>query len=428
MTKTYDTQAIREKTDCMNLMELFFGQATRKRDYYASYQCPFCGRKNKNNFTAWKDCWKCWKGCGEGDAIKLVMQAKQCDFRAACEFLGGELQPSTFADKMHSKPVSMPIDEPPNPHWIEDATDILERAQKKLWSPEGKMGMDYLLGRGLTPDSIKRFGFGYIPPYHDPKNYYVHGIRVFHGVLIPSFRDNHLWNARFRTFSQQPEYRYLNMPYGKLLGSLWGGDRLAQWEPLILCEGDFNAAILCQLGYQAVSTSAATNKVTPYWYKQLITAPYVLVWGDNDKAGQKFNEDHCAISPLFKAVTSDLDANDLYQKSPDSLTCLVDSWLESYTPKKHAPTIPPEPPKPEPPIEIVNPEPVTPILPPYRVKLVKYDLAKYWDRQPYEEIFIGVSYYPPKHWKDSYNLAPDEYLHLVASGIRVEPINAIPRG
>lgn len=44
----------------------------------------------------------------------------------------------------------------------------------KLYSPEGRQGLEYFYSRGLTDDTIRHFGLGYAPDsWHDLENYLV---------------------------------------------------------------------------------------------------------------------------------------------------------------------------------------------------------------------------------------------------------------
>lgn len=328
MNNFYDVQAIKSSADCMQIISNETGQAGKGKAYYRQFTCPFCGHKSKTTFTAWHEGWKCWKGCSSGDAIGFVMKYRGMDFKTACQYLGGQLATPTFAERLKSPP--MPHDEPPSADWIQDASDIVTRAKTKLWSEAGRKGLDYLLGRGFTHETIEQGNFGYIPPYHDPYAYFVHGIWLTEGVVIPSYRDGKLWNARIRTFNGVPA-RYMNFQGGKLAGSLWGGDMVAPFEPVWLLEGDFNAAIIKQLGYQAVSTSSASTVITNFWYRHLISAPFVLVWGDDNEAGQRFNDKHCAIGPLFHPIMGDgRDANEMYLADPDNLKAFLEEWVNAY--------------------------------------------------------------------------------------------------
>ena len=324
----YDISELREKHNCIEVISREIGEPAKGRGYYASWKCPFCGEHSNSTFTAWADCWKCWKGCNQGDVIRFIELYHNMTFSEACAYLGGQTN-NNPQPKRENAPRP---DEKPRDEWVEDATLIVSRAIDTLWSNQGKMGMDYLKSRGFTEETISYFGFGYIPQKANQTVW--RGIRLFHGVVIPTWREK-LWNARIRTNSPNPEYRYLNFSGGKLRGSLFGS--ITGYKPIILTEGDFNAAMIYQAcgGYvDSVSTSAATNHLSAYWLNRFLTAPCVLVWGDDDKAGRGFCEHHQKLGYNWHSITTDQDANDMYLSGglenfiKDTLSGLLDDPLQ----------------------------------------------------------------------------------------------------
>lgn len=117
--------------------------------------CPFHNEKTPS-FYVYEDAYHCF-GCGaHGDAISFVMQSQGLGFMEAVEALAGEAG----------------LDVPkPSPEAAEterhrlDLSDVLARAEKffqaRLHLPEGRAALDYLRGRGLTDDTIARFGLGW---------------------------------------------------------------------------------------------------------------------------------------------------------------------------------------------------------------------------------------------------------------------------
>ena len=117
--------------------------------------CPFHGEKTPS-FYVYDDHFHCF-GCGaHGDAIGFVMQSQGLGFMEAVEALAGEAG----------------LDVPkPSPEAAEaerhrlDLSDVLARAaaffQARLHLPEGRAALDYLRGRGLTDETISRFGLGW---------------------------------------------------------------------------------------------------------------------------------------------------------------------------------------------------------------------------------------------------------------------------
>jgi DNA primase len=117
--------------------------------------CPFHGEKTPS-FYIYEDSYHCF-GCGaHGDAISFVMQSQGASFFEAVEQLAGEAglevpKPSEQAAETERKRL--------------DLYDILERAaafyQANLYARQGEAGLAYLRRRGLSDDTIKRFGLGW---------------------------------------------------------------------------------------------------------------------------------------------------------------------------------------------------------------------------------------------------------------------------
>ena len=117
--------------------------------------CPFHGEKNPS-FYVYDDHYHCF-GCGaHGDAIGFVMQSQGTGFMEAVEQLASEAgmdvpQPTPEAAEAERRRL--------------DLGGILEAAagayQRRLFLPEGQAALTYLLGRGLTLETIKLFGLGW---------------------------------------------------------------------------------------------------------------------------------------------------------------------------------------------------------------------------------------------------------------------------
>src|SRR6201996_8386470 len=117
--------------------------------------CPFHDEKSPS-FYVYDDHFHCF-GCGEhGDVITFVMQSQGLAFMEAVNQLAAEAglevpKPSPEAAEAERRRL--------------DLHDVLEATaaafQRRLFLPEGARALDYLRGRGLTEDTIRRFGLGW---------------------------------------------------------------------------------------------------------------------------------------------------------------------------------------------------------------------------------------------------------------------------
>jgi DNA primase len=117
--------------------------------------CPFHDEKSPS-FYVYDDGYHCF-GCGaHGDAISFVMQSQGLAFMEAVGQLAAEAglevpKPTPEAAEAERRRL--------------DVVGVLEAVQahyqRRLGLPEGRSGRDYLLGRGLTEETIARFGLGW---------------------------------------------------------------------------------------------------------------------------------------------------------------------------------------------------------------------------------------------------------------------------
>ncbi len=118
--------------------------------------CPFHGEKTPSFYVYEDGHYHCF-GCGaHGDAIGFVMQSEGAGFMEAVERLAGEAG------------LEVPK---PSPELAEaerrrlDLGAVLEAAQasyqRRLFLPEGRHALAYLHGRGLSEETIRRFGLGW---------------------------------------------------------------------------------------------------------------------------------------------------------------------------------------------------------------------------------------------------------------------------
>jgi len=117
--------------------------------------CPFHGEKTPS-FYVYDDHFHCF-GCGaHGDVISFVMQAEGRSFPEAVEQLAGEagldvLRPTEQDRQIQQRNKSL--------------GDVLALVQaswrRRLRQPEGRAGLAYLRGRGLSDATIEDFGLGW---------------------------------------------------------------------------------------------------------------------------------------------------------------------------------------------------------------------------------------------------------------------------
>ena len=117
--------------------------------------CPFHGEKTPSLYI-YDDHYHCF-GCGaHGDAISYIMQSEGSGFREAVERLASEAGMEVPADdpqQVEKARVRQTL------HDVMDAVQAVYRS--RLYQPEGRGGLEYLQKRGLTEETLERFGLGW---------------------------------------------------------------------------------------------------------------------------------------------------------------------------------------------------------------------------------------------------------------------------
>ncbi len=117
--------------------------------------CPFHGEKSPS-FYVYDDHYHCF-GCGaHGDAISFVMQSQGLGFMEAIGQLAAEAglevpKPTPEAAEAERRRLDV----------VGVLQAVQQHYQRRLAEADGRIALDYLLGRGLTPATIGRFGLGW---------------------------------------------------------------------------------------------------------------------------------------------------------------------------------------------------------------------------------------------------------------------------
>jgi DNA primase len=118
--------------------------------------CPFHGEKTPSFYVYDDGHFHCF-GCGaHGDAIGFVMQSEGAGFMEAVERLAAE------AGLEVPKPSPEAAEAERKRHGIGSVLDLAQASYvKRLFLPEGRQALSYLLARGLTETTIRCFGLGW---------------------------------------------------------------------------------------------------------------------------------------------------------------------------------------------------------------------------------------------------------------------------
>ncbi len=132
--------------------------------------CPFHGEKTAS-FTVYPEtasfyCFGCHVG---GDVVTFIKQMESLEYMDAIRFLAdraGMKMPENNRENDQTTRLRMRV--------LEANREAARLYHKALYSPEGKVALDYFHSRGYTDSTIRRFGLGFAPPGWD---YLLGGLR-----------------------------------------------------------------------------------------------------------------------------------------------------------------------------------------------------------------------------------------------------------
>ena len=147
---------LRDKTDIEDLIGSYV--ELKRRGRLSKGLCPFHSEKTPS-FTVYPDtqsyyCFGCGKG---GDVITFIREIENLDYVEAVKFLaeraGLNMPDDNYDDTLSKKKRRMLIIN----------KEAARFFHNYMMSPQGKAGLDYWLGRGLSINTIRHFGLGYAP-------------------------------------------------------------------------------------------------------------------------------------------------------------------------------------------------------------------------------------------------------------------------
>lgn len=309
-----DLEAIKSGIDLRVLVEMELGKPKLHSSKYNAYACPFHGEHKGASLAVYQDGWKCFGKCNTGGDVFAWVKLRQ-GFNGLGEVLSylgytpdGNQQRKPVIRPAQQPPSTVETAEPPSERWQFFAGELLNFAQKLLWSKDGERAIAYLKEkRGLSPDTIKTAGLGYLP---GDAHIYTYGsefdpdwkdsegktIRAHHGILIPHFADKNLWAIRVRRPPGLDGPKYVGIRGG--VRALYWIDQQYPGTPALLTEGEFDALVLhqeagigCLVEVSPLALASASNKrIDTRWLPWLVSCPTIYSRMDADQAGDKAND------------------------------------------------------------------------------------------------------------------------------------------
>ena len=305
---------IRSRTDIVELISEYVRLKRQGSNYLGL--CPFHGEKTPSfNVNPGMGIFKCF-GCGVGgDSFKFLMQIENLTFPEAIRFLAercGVVLPDTKQDSEKFSETES----------IYQALRFAGRFYYGLLtaSDEGQEGLQYLLNRGFTDATIKKYGLGYASGKWDgllkaaESEHINMPVLEKAGLIIPrrekeGYYDRYRERVMFPIFSHigkvigfggriikpsENQPKYINSPetqvYHKssvLYGLYHGKNTIRKKQEVILVEGYTDVLALHQAGLEHAVASSGTALTIDQIKLIKRYAQRVLVLYDADSAGAK---------------------------------------------------------------------------------------------------------------------------------------------
>ncbi len=305
--------------------------------------CPFHGEKTAS-FTVYPDTqsYYCF-GCGNGgDVVTFIKNIENLDYLDAVRFLADRVglnmpDENSYDNTMNKRRLRM----------LEANRDAARFFFKCLTTPDGAVGYRYFKNRGLTDETIKKFGLGFAPDsFNALTNYmlekgYTKEELVFANLARRSTKNpNNIYdNFRNRVIfpiidvkgnviafggrvMDDSKPKYLNtsdtLVYKKSMGVFaLNLAKKSGKDSLILCEGYMDVIALHQAGFTNAVAGLGTALTSEQ--AQLLSryASEILISYDADEAGQKAA---ARALTIFKSTTAKIKVLRLSGgKDPDEI-------------------------------------------------------------------------------------------------------------
>lgn len=277
--------------------------------------CPFHNEKTPS-FTVYPETqsYYCF-GCGNGgDVITFIRNIENLDYMEAVKLLAdrhGVSMPQDGYDSGLSKKRT---------EMYGANREAARFFHAKLYSPEGRQGLEYFYSRGLTDDTIRHFGLGYAPDsLQDLENYLVskgysqqllydanilrstvkNGKRYYYDAFknramfpVIDLRGNVIAFSGRRIHDADSDRKYVNtsdtLVYkkGSNLFAL-NFAKKSKSDSIILCEGNLDVISLHQAGFTNAVAGLGTALTEEQAHLLSRYAGEIFICYDSDEAGQK---------------------------------------------------------------------------------------------------------------------------------------------
>ncbi|MBO5454495.1 MAG: DNA primase [Clostridia bacterium] len=305
-------EIIQQITERSDIVDIISGYTSLKRSgRSATGLCPFHNEKTPSfHVSPDKQVYHCF-GCGAGGSvINFIMQAENLTFIDAVKFLGERAG------------INIPEDNSYDDRLTKQRQRLLEANKAAarffydvLLSEDGRKAREYLISRGLSSETITRFGLGFAPESWDRLTKHLKGLgfsdyEIMDSGLVTQRQDKRSYYDRFRNRVMFPIFdvrgnviafggrvmddskpKYLNSSDTKVFdksSNLFALNlaRKSDNKVLIMVEGYMDVITLHQYGVTAAVASLGTALTENHARLLKRYADEVVLCYDSDEAGR----------------------------------------------------------------------------------------------------------------------------------------------
>lgn len=292
MNKRIEWSEIKDHVDLAAVATNLLGPAEARKGNRLLWLCPLHDDHHPSlDINIQKQLWWCPVCQVGGDAANLVMRVHKVGFPEAVHFCAevtGVIPSSTATPPLARPPakVPTPVEKKPTGLPANEALALVKEATANLWKPLWKPALSYLHARGLTDDTIRVAGLGFIPSIVVPTKA---GSRTFWfgGIVIPWWHDTKLTRIKIRRFpdvDRKPKYAeaYSDSPV-----FYPHPDAIRKDVPLIFVEGEFDCLLLAQQLPEASVVTLGSAAVKNDWeaLRWMLRSQHWFTAMDADKSG-----------------------------------------------------------------------------------------------------------------------------------------------
>ncbi len=255
--------------------------------------CPLPSHSDKTpSFTIFSDGRCHCFGCSYSNNIfDLVQKMDGITFVEAVEKVKREIG-GWSETKEKVEQVFRPVAEPkvyktiPMSQW-EKTEDALTNSSEALSWLEKE--------RGIGPGTAQRLHLGFCQNIGNLAGEQGADIASSGWVAFPCIEDDKVISVKFRSIVRKKPGGFSRM--SGMATAMFNTETIDPFDPVYVTEGEFDACVLEQAGFRAVSVPSAGTKLTPEMKDRLMQASQVILAGDSDETGSSY------MSKLWKELS-----------------------------------------------------------------------------------------------------------------------------